>query len=443
MARLLYLAVALASMAVAANAHGWLMSPVPRSGGGTGSGNASTRRPCGRDGDIERTSVVAGQPFEVLYKRANNHGASGPNVDFTLSFPAATAAGGPTEEHFEEGAEGRHALASGLPMDVTDSSPQSAMVTVPAGESGEAVLQFKWQPRNAQGGNAGGAWYDCAYLTVTEQIDPACVEGVNPCDENAACTGETRAVCECNVGFFGNGRTCEPLPADKELTVTVHGDTVVQDDFTAAMAELLGVEEGRILFDRVQTFTVTLEDGTSADYTTVYFSIGADPESGVSGAREAGTLASIVGRGSSAAGALGLAAVTVDGETVAYGERAMESDRSASEIFGATFGSTISIAVLAAAGFFFYRRKQEADEAAGKVARPAYVPDYAVTDRQQTQTAQPYYGDDAGAGAAPAAVEVGGPDEGAWEQFTSDDGIPYWYNATTGCSSWTAPGSSE
>ncbi|KNC52990.1 uncharacterized protein AMSG_09166 [Thecamonas trahens ATCC 50062] len=277
-ARVLLCVVLLNYVIGMANGHGWMMDPVPRSGGGQGSGNASTSGPCGKAGSVTPVATwTTGQTVVVQYKRANNHGDTSNAVDFTLSLPAGGKTN-PQPADFEANGDDIIEVISKALMDVTVSTAQSASFVVPdfnLSADATAALQFHWTP------TSGASWYDCAWVTITAPpANNPCLQTANGgCHANATCTpaqtGGTRT-CACRVGYIGDGITCEEAPAPITVELEVKGLNVNQNTFTANIAFVLGLPTSRILYDRS-------EELRSKGNSRVYFSItaaqdGSSPE---------------------------------------------------------------------------------------------------------------------------------------------------------------------
>lgn len=225
-----------------ADAHGWMVDPVPRSGGGTGTANASTGAPCGKTGPTTITaSWTTNSSITVGYMNANGHGATGNTVtlsfQYKTNFPNYNA---PTTADFTTAID----LTSGGKglMDTTKNTVQNHKITAPVA-LGEGILQFKWEATD------GSRWYDCAYVEIAAAGVGACATNNGGCSPNAQCTDVNgAAVCKCKAGYYGTGITCALAPPP--VQVYIYTDVKVpQDEFTVAIAAVLKISPSRILYD--------------------------------------------------------------------------------------------------------------------------------------------------------------------------------------------------
>jgi WW domain/EGF domain len=393
-------------------------------GGGTGSGNASTRSPCGKAGSNTVVDTYSpGEQVTVQYKRANNHGVTCNCVDFTLSYDAASA-NEPTNTHFSSGVT----LLSNARMDVSTSNVQSATVTMPQ-TTGKAVLQFKWQPKRADGSNAGGAWYDCAYVEIVD--NGPCASNNGGCHAEADCTtGANNAVqCKCAGEYFGNGITCSPLPAEVPVMVNVTASSVSQDTFTANVASALQIDVGRVLYDKSEAVS-------GSQTSTIHFAIGADRNTGTSGVEAAKRLRYMIGTGSTQVHtALGYTVESievsgVDASPLTFGS--MPAEASSGGVNMGAVGGAIAVftVVLFVAIAIVYRR----DQARKSNSRAAAHLSHNVAD--SSSTSLPIVGTSATAATA-APVSSGLPPH--WHEYVDDQGVTYYYNEQTGVSQWECP----
>lgn len=272
MKQVLLAVVVLNYVIVVSHGHGWMLDPVPRSGGGAGSGNASTQGPCGKTGSSSGPNSpsaewLTGDSVTVQYKRANNHGVTGQTVTFTMSLTAG-AKTNPSTADFNN--NNGVIVADNVVMDTTVSGAQQTSFVVPdfnLTADAVAVVQFHWTP------TSGGNWYDCAWVQI--RAPPAnnpCNTNNGGCHGNATCTPDITGgdrTCACRIGFFGDGLTCEPAPLPIGIQLLVDGIGVSQDVFTANVARILSIPPSRVLFDRT-------EERRSSGQTMVFFEITAD-----------------------------------------------------------------------------------------------------------------------------------------------------------------------
>eukprot|EP01139_Manchomonas_bermudensis_P014430 Amastigsp_a508481_1324.p2 type:complete len:401 gc:universal Amastigsp_a508481_1324:35-1237(+) len=350
------LAIVLCNYLQSVAGHGWMVSPQPRSGGGTGSGNASTTGPCGGGAGV--TTVTAtwtiGQTVSASYMRANAHGATANNVYLTLAVPANLNT--PTATDFTD-PNRRVVVANGATMDVTIATPQSTSFTVPNTgpfnpanwtTEGTAVLQFNWQP------TSGGNWYDCAYITVVPANGVTSCTGVT-CRGNSTCfpLPNNQHECRCDPGYSLNtaADTCDPLPPAVLVVIRIKGSTISQDLFTLQIARVLGIPSSRILYDRAVYLG-------SLGVTDVYFSITAD-STGTSGMVKAEELATKVRNGDASVAKSGDFDYTVvsvqveDQAQISFGQGpaatpSSDSKASAGKTAGIVLGAIIGAAVVGA-----------------------------------------------------------------------------------------------
>jgi hypothetical protein len=232
--------------------------------------------------------------IELGYKRANNHGNTAYSVKFKMTFE--NAEGEPTQAQFDAGylltqgendhqACDTHGTGTCAEMDTNDNTMQTTMAQLPY-EAGRAVIQFHWKP------TSGGNWYDCAYITMlptginasNNGCMPRNESGCVPADQAGTCTPTVTGdvICGCKVGYCGNGiDNCTMLEMPKmiELKVMIPTTEVSQDNFTKIIADYVGVDVGRIGYDK---HTATVEG-----YTIIYFFIATDCENGDNGEVEA------------------------------------------------------------------------------------------------------------------------------------------------------------
>jgi len=274
------------ALIVGVSGHGWMVSPGPRSAGGTinlGSGNAATTSPCGGgSGTPISLTVGAGDSVTLSYARANTHGNTGQTVNFyiqwlptltsTLAFPTPPSA---TTD----------ILVQGATMDVSVSGPQSVQAKIPVGKSGYAAIQFHWMP------TSGGDWWDCAFVNVLTDgvnatnnycynnggVGDCFVSSGNPASMlSAICSPlpdplALAHTCECRLGYYGDGKSsCTKAPPNVFVTLNVHqAKTLVsQDSYSANLALLMCIPAGRILYDSSQTTVTTNVTAINFEVTT-------------------------------------------------------------------------------------------------------------------------------------------------------------------------------
>jgi len=267
---LFLLAFAIGTLIPTVASHGWMQDPVPRSGGGAGSGNASTRGPCGKaalDPNNPTANLQQGDTLKVGYSRVNAHGPSGNNVQLTLVMGNLN----PTQADFNAAANTVNDLTrDGLGRMNTDTTAiQYHEVVLNPAETGLGTLQFRW---NAQ----GSTWYDCATVKVDAPAPTAC--DAKPCPANAKCTPEGASyTCACEVGFFPDDdpkEQCTKLPEPTNAIMWITGETDQQQDpVTLAIGTLTEAGVDRVSFDR-------FEEGAA------YFAVTAHPTLGHEGAED-------------------------------------------------------------------------------------------------------------------------------------------------------------
>lgn len=285
-----------ALLVVQVASHGWMMQPVPRSGGGTGTGNAATTSPCGKTGPTTSVATYAGGDMvELGYARANAHGNTGYTVKFKMTFENAEAE--PTQAQFDAGylltmGEADHqtcdthgGAGTCAEMDVNINGMQTTMVQMPY-QAGRAVIQFHWMP------TSGGSWYDCAYVTMLPTGINASNNGCMPRNESGCVSADMGGICtptisgdvicSCKVGYCGNGiDNCTMLEMPKmiELKVMIPTSEVSQNNFTILIAEYMNVDVGRVGYDKA---VLTVEG-----YSVITFFVGTDCSTGDGGEVEA------------------------------------------------------------------------------------------------------------------------------------------------------------
>jgi len=218
-----------------ADAHGWMVDPVPQSGGGTGTANASGSSPCGKSGPNTIVATWAvGDNVTISYMNANNHGQSGYTVSLTLF-------AGTTPSAASVAANGI-LMGTGY-MNTAVNTVQSKVVTVP-NLPGSAVVQFHWAATD------GSNWYDCAYVSVTANLTGPCAKNNGGCAPSASCTSpdDVTAVCACRAGFYGNGYSCAKMPNPVQIYM-VTKTKFTQGNFTEMVAAAMGISSSRILYD--------------------------------------------------------------------------------------------------------------------------------------------------------------------------------------------------
>jgi len=441
MARNVYFSVCLVllcSQLIHVIGHGWLMTPTPRSGGGTGSGNASTSSPCGKAGP---TTIVGrypvGSTLNTEYKAVNGHGGPCTNcVTFTLSYTAATATT-PAASDFT-GANGIVLSTAGA-MDPNTGTVETLPLTLPT-TAGKAVLQFMWQAKD------GSKWFDCAYIQIDPPTAPSpCLANNGGCSPNAACTtdGSNNAVCKCKSGFFGDGHTCNALPADVPIVMVLNQTTFVaadQDAFTSNIASLLGIDpnSGRILFDHKE-FITDAQSVTIA--VAAHFAISANSTTGASGMEDALRLRAMVSTMSPTLNSLGYRVTSVqvqgvDASPVAFGGPIPESSGSAfftSSSAGVIAGAVISM--IAVVGFLVYLRVRNSNRTTSTNKNFTHM-----NSQKQVAVATTTHS----TGPVPTPAHPSPPHETSslppgWSLFHTDDGVPYYHNDVTGESQWEPP----
>lgn len=419
--------------------HGWMMTPVPRSGGGTGTGNASTGAPCGKTGPSTVAATwVRGTNVVVEYARANSHGNTGNTVTLILSYNASTTT--PTAAHFDS-TKGAIVLAAAATMNVNINGPQQTTLTLPSNMTlGTAVLQFRWNP------TSGGSWYDCAYVQIVSSTGGAtsvCATNNGGCATTATCAGTTTATCTCKPGYYGDGRTCTRMPDNVQVKLTISGN-VSQDTFTSNIAALLQVNVGRVLYDEA-----TVVSGNSV----VNFYVAGNPITGEPATNAVSNLRTRVARGDSSLPTsvgyqvLNVQVVGQDTTPLAFGG----GDPNSSDDSGSSLSST-TIAIIAGvcaggvlilvAAFFVMRRRRQSGNNNLYQARhktsdnqynvtpltsmPVKTPPPAATSYSVRNTT------------IPASTNSTATTHG-WRQYTNEQGIPYFFNHITGESRWDSP----
>lgn len=427
---------------IGVHGHGWMMSPVPRSGGGAGTGNASTGGPCGKAGPTTVTATwVRGTAVNIQYARANSHGNTGNTVTLILSYNASTTT--PTTNHFLA-ANGAIVLASAATMNVGISGPQGPTITLPNNLTlGTAVLQFRWNP------TSGGSWFDCAYVQVVASgagagagTTSVCSTNNGGCATTATCAGTTTATCTCKPGYFGDGRTCTRMPDDVQVKLTVNGN-VSQDTFTTNIASLLQVGVGRVLYD-----DATVVSGNSV----VNFYVAGNPVTGESAENVVKTFRAQVGRGETSVTStvgyqvLNVQVVGLDTTPLAFGSGDPESSSSDSSMSSTTIGIIIGVCVggvlVLMIAFFIGRRRRQ--NAGSQLYQPRHTNN--TTPQATPMTTFPSKSTTPAVTSSTNLRNTTSPSSPTnttathgWRQYNNEQNIPYYFNHITGESRWEAP----
>jgi len=418
-----------------------MVSPIPRSGGGTGSGNAATTNPCGKGsgtGALQGT-FQAGANIPVSYMRANGHGnPSAYSVAFYWCAPAANCL-----------------TATSNWIQVTPTTPplldgsvsgvQSGTIQLPSAavDAGNTMLRYV-----ATLGD-GGKWYDCAMVKVQNGpvvVPPSC--NPSPCSSTATCSGS--GVCTCPPGQIGSGYSTgansgcrNPSTVDivwLNFTLAITSTTGVQNALTNEVAGVIGVDPGRINF-------INFVNLTTPGHPVVIAMMQIMPDAGGAATFAIPILVDAIKTGS-AFSSFSVTDAAVGNEKVTYNSDPNSGSSNAGAIAAGVIVSLVVVAAIVG-GVFYYRKRKAAGlpmpwekNAAVSSSTSSYpVPGAAAASYAQPQQAyRPNYPTQA---TATANMTPGGPPQtavaSAWTAERDEQGHVYYFNHQTGASQWEKP----
>jgi len=223
-----------------------------------------------------------------------------------------------------------------------------------------------------------------------------------------------------------------------KLVLAITNTTGVQNALTSSLEALLDASS-----------LITYDTGVvSGGMLTVTFQISADPTTGQSGEDKAEQLRTLVSSNSSLSSLVypivSVQIVGVDSSPIMVGQSVSSSSSPPSQsASGVIAGAVISFVALAAILVYlqYLRRSSNHDNTASKLNKFSSAPSSSSSNigGQHTNMAPSSAAPSIVTtnGATPQSAETAAPP--GWSRHLNDDGIPYYYNESTGESQWTRP----